>query len=115
MPVELAFAAGMLLTAISGRTTTLAVRGRVSRPLDIINAVRDLVGLIAGLCFWALTIWGFASLVWYVALPIVLVSGLVGGTAVNNRSFALFHRIEPLVDIASVAATFWLWFVYWPF
>ena len=109
------FAIGMLASAIVGRVTTLAVRGRVSRPLNGWNAAKDAVGLVAGLCFWVLILWGFSALDWYVALPVILVAGLVGGVVANPPRFAFFHRFELIFDLATLAITAWLWVEFWPY
>ncbi len=109
------FALGMLLSAMSGRTTLLATRGKVSRSLNAANAVRDVVGTVAGLCFWVLIVWGFSALNWYVALPTILVAGIAGGMVVSPATFAFFHRVEPLLDVATLGVTGWLWAAHWPY
>jgi hypothetical protein len=115
MELSVIFALGMILSAISGRTTLLATRGRIERPMNAMNAVRSVIGIFAGLCFWVLILWGFSSLAWYIALPIILAAGIVGGSIVNLTTFVFFYRSEWVVDVASLAITGWLWIIHWPY
>ncbi len=115
MDLAIILAVGLLTSAISGRVTMLAARGGVRRPLNPLNAVRDIVGIVAGLSFWALVLWGFSSLDWYVVLPIALVAGMAGGIIANPPRWAFLYRFEPVVDALTVGVTGWLWVARWPY
>ncbi len=93
----------------------IAKRSGIHRPLNAANAIRDVIGIAAGFCFWALVVWGFSGLRWYVAALIVLAAGFCSGLIVNRWSFALFFRVEPLVDLLTLSMTGWLWVAHWPY
>lgn len=115
MELAIILAGGLFTSAISGRVTLLAVRGGVSRPLNASNFVRDIVGLFAGLCFWALVLWGFSSLDWYVALPIAVVTGSAAGVIANPPRWEFFYRFEPVTNLLTLGVTGWLWATHWPY
>lgn len=106
---------GLLLSAISGRITLMQVRGGIQRPLNAVNAVGDVIGTVAGLCFWALIIWLFGTISWYIALPGVLIVGFAGGLVVNHSTMGFFFSIERILDLLVVLLTMWLWYQFWPF
>ncbi|MBX7482960.1 hypothetical protein [Qipengyuania qiaonensis] len=113
--MEIIFGLAMLTSALVGRVTLLAMRGHVHRPLNQVNAVRDVIGFLAGLCFWVLILWGFSSLDWYYALPIILGAGFLGGMLANPPRFAFFFAVEPVLDVLTLGMTLWLWFAHWPY
>jgi hypothetical protein len=115
MSLELFFGCAMLLSVISGRITLLSQRSGIQRPLDVRNAVLDVVSTIAGLSFWAIIVWGLSSLNWYVALPIILAAAIIGGFLPNPPRFEFFYRIERFIDFCVVAVTIWLWGWNWPY
>lgn len=106
---------GLFLAGISGRVTTLAVRSGIERPLNAAHALRDAVGTVAGLCFWALAIWGFSSLTWYLVAAEMLGLGAIAGLAANPPRFGFFYKAEPVCDVAVVCITGFLWIAYWPY
>jgi hypothetical protein len=115
MSLELPFALAMLLSVISGRLMLLSQRSGIQRPLSAVNAALDIVGLLAGLAFWAIIVWGFSALSWYLVLPIILGAGIIGGFLPNPPRFEFFYRIERFIDLGVVAATIWLWVWNWPY
>lgn len=115
MVLELVFTTAMLLSAISGRIMLLSQRSGVHRPLNAANAVLDLIGTVAGLSFWAIIVWGFSALDWYITLPIILGASVIGGILPNPPRFEFFFRLERLIDMGVVALTVWLWAWRWPY
>lgn len=115
MELAIILAVGLFTSGISSRVTQLAHRGRVSRPLKASNSVRDIVGLFAGLSFWALVLWGFSSLDWYVVLPIAVVAGSAAGVIANPPRWEFFYRFEPVVNLVTLGVTGWLWATHWPY
>lgn len=115
MVLELGFAGAMLLSVISGRITLLSHRSGIQRPLDAKNTVLDVVSTVAGLSFWALIVWGFSALSWYVVLPVILGASVIGGFLPNPPRFGFFYRAERLIDVCVVALTVWLWLWNWPY
>ena len=112
MSLYLMFLAAMLLQVIAGRTQLLAMRGGIR---DSSGLLSSLIGIVAGLSFFAVIIWGFATLHWYFVLPAILVMGFISGLVVNLRSFAFWYQIRPLIDTVVIGVTAFLWAHYWPF
>ncbi|HEX8669829.1 MAG TPA: hypothetical protein VF727_15795 [Allosphingosinicella sp.] len=108
-------AAALLTSAISGRVTMLAARAGVRRPLDPLNAARDVLGIVAGLSFWLLLLWGLSSLDWYIVIPIALGAGMAGGIIANPPRWQLLYRFEPVVALFTLGSTGWLWVARWPY
>ena len=106
------FCIAMLLQVITGRTQLLALRGYI---VDTSGVIASLIAITSGISFFAVIAWGFASLHWYIALPIILLGGLISGTIVTLKSFAFWYQTRALVDFIAVALTIFLWVWYWPF
>ena len=106
------FVVAMLAQVIVGRTQLLAARGYIR---DTSGIFASLVGIVAGIAFFALVVWGFASLPWYFVLPTTLAMGAVSGFIVDLKSFPLWYRTRTVVDLIAVALTGFLWLTYWPF
>lgn len=115
MLLEIMFALAMVLSVISGRITLLSQRSGIQRPLNSINAALDFVGLVAGLAFWAIIVWGFSALHWYLVLPIIVGAAIIGGFLPNPPRFEFFFRAERFIDLGVVALTIWLWVWQWPY
>lgn len=112
MPLYVLFCVAVLLQVTVGRTQLLATRGRIR---DNSGVLASLIGIAAGISFFAVIIWGFASIRWYLVLPTILAAGLISGFIVNLSSFAFWYRAKALVDLIAVALTVFLWVNYWPF
>ena len=106
------FVLAMLAQVTSGRTQLLAMRGHI---VDRSGLIATLLGIASGLSFFAVIIWGFASLHWYVALPTVIVMCFSAAFIVHLRSFAFWYQMRALVDLVTVVLTIVLWVIYWPF
>jgi hypothetical protein len=106
------FVIAMVTQVIVGRTHLLAARGRVP---DTSGVISSLIGIAAGLSFFAGIVWGFATFHWYVALPTIIFIGLISGTIVTARSWILWYRTKAIVDFIALALTIFLWWHYWPF
>jgi hypothetical protein len=106
------FVVAMVAQVIVGRTHLLAVRGRVS---DTSGFVSSLIGIGAGLSFFAIIVWGFATFHWYVALPTIIVMGFMSGIFVTARSWIFWYQSKAVVDFIALALTLFLWWRYWPF
>lgn len=106
---EILFAVGMLLSAIVGRTHLLAMRGQIP---DRSGAFAGLIGIASGLSFFAILIWGFATIAWYSTIGLALGAALLSGLLVD-RYFAVWYQVKTLVDAATVGLTAFLWFSRW--
>lgn len=115
--LEVSFAAVMLMQVIIGRVTLLNQRSRhpIQRPLNAANAVLDVVAAVAGLAIWANIVWGFSALNWFEALPIIVVTAIIGGILPNPPRFEFFFRLERFMEFGIVALTCWLWVWNWPY
>ena len=112
MALYMYFAVAMSVQMVAGRTQLLATRGGIS---DFGGLFSALIGIVSGLSFFAIAIWGFAWLHWYVVVPTILVMGFISGFVVNLRTFAFWYQTRSLVDVVAVAMTSFLWIKYWPF
>ncbi|WP_294120639.1 hypothetical protein [Sphingomonas sp.] len=112
MTSYLLFAVAMLVQVIAGRTELIAMRGYIRDRRGIIG---NLISIGSGICFFALVIWGFASLPWYTALLTMLGSAIACGFIVGRQSFVFWYGARTLVDLVSLALTVFLWKSYWPF
>lgn len=106
------FVVAMVVQVIVGRTQLLAVRGGVP---DTSGISSSLIGIAAGLSFFAILVWGFATFRWYFALPTIVVIGTMSGMIVTLRSWAFWYAIKTVVDLLAFALTVFLWWWYWPF
>lgn len=106
------FVIALVAELITGRTHLLAIRGGMPAQSGVIST---LIGIAAGLCFFALLIWAFATFRWYVALLTIVGVAFTGGSVVTASSWAFWYRCRAIVDFVAVAATVSLFWVYWPF
>lgn len=108
---EILFALGMLLSVLVGRTQLLAMRAHIP---DRSGLMASLIGIVSGLSFFAILVWGFATIAWYSAIGLALGMALLSGFLVD-RNFAVWYQLKALVDAATVGLTVYLWFGRWPF
>jgi len=106
------FVAAVVAQVIVGRTHLLAVRGHI---VDRTGVVASLIGIAAGLSFFAVVVWGFAAFHWYYVIPTLLVMGLISGMIVTRTSWAFWYQAKAVVDFVAVALTVFLWWAHWPF
>jgi hypothetical protein len=111
MTLYVLFLVAMLLQVTVGRTQALAMRSYIP---DRSGLVAALIGIAAGVSFFAVIVWGFAWMPWYFVLPTIIFTGAISGFIVGRNSFAFWYQVRSLVDLAAAALTIFLWWKYWP-
>jgi hypothetical protein len=107
MSQNILFAITVLASIVDGRIHLLSTRGNIARRGGVLQPA-------AGLCFFALVVWGFATLEWYYVLTIIILSGLVSGLIVHPRLFLYWFKSAAILEFAILAATAVLWVAHWP-
>src|ERR1044072_9549605 len=107
MNLAIIFAFGLFTSAITGRVATLAWRGGVRRPLNPVNAVRDIVSIVSSLSFWALILWGFSTLDWYVVIAVAIVAGMAGGLIANPPRWGFLYRFQAGIGLLALRGAGW--------
>jgi hypothetical protein len=106
------FVLAMVAQVIVGRTHLLAVRGHVP---DTSGVISSLIGIAAGLSFFVIILWGFATFHWYFVLPTIVFMGFISGMIVTRTSWLFWYQAKAVVDFIAIALTIFLWWRYWPF
>ena len=71
-------------------------------------------GVAELIAFAGLIVWGFSSLPWYVPAGAIL-SGIVSGFLITDSNLRLFYKAAPVLNVAVILATAYLWTAHWPF
>jgi hypothetical protein len=112
MVIDVLGSLALLAGIIIARLDLLCKRGRIRRITTTAPAVLDTVGTLA---LYALIIWGFFHMTWYVWLGIVLTTSVFGGLAVKVSNMGFWSGVAPVLQILIIAVSLYAWIAFWPF
>jgi hypothetical protein len=99
----------LVLGAITTRADLMRLTAGAGQQFVASNRFKYFLGLIAGIAFTSIVIWGFFNFEWYIALFSFIAISLGFGAVVTRNTVAQFVMLKPILEVITIALATLIW------